>query len=183
MKILALVLLLIALFIVVLYNKLISISNKVDEALATQDVYLKKRFDMLPNLVAVVKEYARYESSTLQQVISARSITNTKDIGKLQQEEKTLGMELSKLFALSESYPELKANANFLTLQSDIKKLEDDIASSRKYYNACVRQLNTMIRQFPTNIVANLFGQKKRDYFIISNDEKQVVSISFGDVG
>lgn len=183
MKILALVLLLVALSIVVLYNKLISISNKVDEALATQDVYLKKRFDLLPNLVTAVKEFARYESSTLQEVVSARSITSTKDIGKLQQDEKALDLEISKLLALSESYPELKANANFLSLQSDINKLEDDIASSRKYYNACVRRLNTTIRQFPTNIVASIFGQKKRDYFMISNDTKQVVKTSFGEVG
>lgn len=165
---------LIALFVISAYNKLVAQRNTVEEAFSTMDVYLTKRFDLIPNLVETVKGYAAHESGTLEKVIAARNAVagakNTEDSLKAQGE---LTNTLTHLFALTESYPDLKANTNFLDLQNQLKGIEGEIANARKYYNGTVRQYNTNLEVFPSNIVAGLFSFTRKPLYEVSSEEKR----------
>lgn len=172
---------LIALFVMNTYNTLIKMRNKNEEAFSTMDVYLKKRYDLIPNLVETVKGYAKHEKETLQSVIAARnSAVNSSNIDEQLKAEKGLSQALGRLFAVAEAYPDLKANQNFMDLQSQLKKIEDEIANSRKYYNGCVVEYNTKIELFPSNIIAGMFGFVKQALFEVSSEEeRENVKVSF----
>lgn len=163
------------------YNNFVSWRNKVEEAFSTMDVYLVKRYDLVPNLVETVKGYAKHEKETLERVISARNmaVNATSIEDKIKAEGEFSGV-LSRLFALSEAYPDLKANTQFLDLQAQLKVIEEDIAQSRKFYNGTTRQYNTMVEVFPNNIVANIFKFTKRPLFEVEDaTQRQNVKVQF----
>lgn len=163
-----------------MYNSLIRLRNKVDEAYATMDAHLKKRYDLIPNLVEIVKGYASHERETLEAVIEARNrALGANNMAQLKEGEQALAAGLKSIFALAESYPDLKANDNFKELQQQLQAVEDDILQSRKYYNAVVRDLNTSRELFPKSIVAGMAGIVKREYFEIDESERGNVKISF----
>lgn len=145
------------------YNSLVKSKNSVEEAFATMDVYLKKRWDLIPNIVSSVKGYAKHEAQTLEKVISAR---NSRYQDLTDDEKIEANMELTKGLAsinvLAEQYPDLKANQNFLDLNAQLQKTEDDIANARKFYNAVVKSYNNKVEMFPSSIVASLFKFGKK---------------------
>lgn len=163
------------------YNSLITIRNKVEEAFSTMDVYLVKRYDLIPNLVETVKGYAKHESGTFEAVIKARNMAQAS--GSVEEKianENVLAGTLGKLFALAEAYPDLKANTNFMDLQAQLKVLEEDVANARKYYNGAVRQYNTQIQVFPTNILANMFKFTKKPLFEVDEEsQRKAVKVQF----
>lgn len=165
-------------------NAFVVLKNKVEEAWATIDVFLKKRFDLIPNLVETVKGYAKHESETLEKVVAARNIA----AGAKTAEEKMaaagqLTGSLRTFFnAVSENYPDLKADANFRDLQNQLKGIEEDLEASRRYYNGQVKAFNTKLEVFPSNLVANGMGEeyKKRPYFELdSEEERKNVKVQF----
>lgn len=165
-------------------NAFVRLKNKVEEAWATIDVYLKKRYDLIPNLVETVKGYAKHESGTLEKVVAARSLAmNARTVDEKMQAENNVQSSLKTLFtAVSESYPDLKANSNFLDLQNQLKSLESELESSRRYYNGVVKAFNTKLELFPANIVGSRMGEeyKKRPYFELdSEEERKNVKVSF----
>lgn len=165
-------------YFLVTYNILVKLNNKVKEAFATMDVYLKKRLDLIPNFVEIVKGYAKYEKSSLKEIIEVRN----KFYDKLSQNEKIktnkqINRSVSILMTLAEKYPELKSNENFLSLQEELSKIEDEIAQSRKYYNAIVKEFNNKVEMIPSNIVAKILGYKSKEMFIIEEKEKRVVKV------
>ena len=173
------VIILIIIYVFILYNNFISLDNKVKEAFSTMDVYLKKRWDLIPNLVETVKGYAKYEEETLTRVTKLRNnvyneMTNDEKI--INNEE--LSSDVSKIMALKEAYPELKANENFIDLSSKLTKIEDDIANARKYYNGTVRIYNNKVQMFPNNIFAKLFGYKTKIMFEASLEDKKNIRIN-----
>lgn len=172
---------LIALYAVGGYNSLVSLRNQVEEAFSTMDVYLTKRYDLIPNLVETVKGYAKHEKETLEAVISARNkaVNATTMEGKIEAENAMSGV-IGRLFALAEAYPDLKANTNFLDLQTQLKSIEDDIANARKYFNGVTRQYNTKIEVFPMNLLAGIFGFTKKPLFVVADEQqRQNVKVSF----
>lgn len=173
------VIILIIIYAFILYNNFISLDNKVKEAFSTMDVYLKKRWDLIPNLVETVKGYAKYEEETLTRVTKLRNtvyneMTNDEKI--INNEE--LSIDVSKIMALKEAYPELKANENFIDLSNKLTKIEDDIANARKYYNGTVRIYNNKVQMFPNNIFAKIFGYKTKRMFEASLEDKQNIKIN-----
>lgn len=167
-------------FVIVTYNSLISSKNMVKEAFSTMDVYLKKRWDLVPNLVETVKGYAKHESETLEKIIEERnknydSMTSEE---KLSSDAKVKG-DILKVIALAESYPELKANQNFLDLNNQLVKIEDDIENSRKYYNGTVKSYNIKVLSIPSNIIASIFGFKEEKMFEAVDAERENVKVSF----
>jgi len=174
------ILLILAIWLIASYNSLVKGRNMVREAFSTMDVFMKKRFDLIPNLVETVKGYAAHESETMQNVISARNnITNATTLQGRVDNENALSSTLKSLFALSEAYPDLKANANFMDLQNQLKVIELDIANSRKYYNAVVRDYNIKTESFPSVIVASMFGFKQEQMFEIATAERENVKVQF----
>ena len=171
------VIILIALFVT--YNNFVRLNNKVKEAFATMDVYLKKRWDLIPNIVETVKGYAKHEKSTLTEVIKMRNSAydSMTDDEKIKANEK-LSNGMVKIMALAESYPDLKANENFKDLSKQLSQIEDDIAISRKYYNATVRDFNNKVEMFPSNVIAKIFGYKSKNMFEASEEERQNVKVS-----
>ena len=163
------------------YNGFVKLKNKVEEAFATMDVYLKKRFDLIPNLVETVKGYAAHEATTLQNVVEARNMTQqAKTTEEKLANENALTGALKTLFAVAENYPDLKANQNFLDLQNQLKGIEDDIANSRKFYNANVREYNTKTEVFPSNIIAGMFHFERKPMFEVdAEEERQNVNVQF----
>lgn len=178
MMIFLLIILIIAAIIIIwpvtTYNGFVKSRNSIDEAFSTMDVYLKKRFDLIPNLVETVKGYASHEKETLQAVIAARSQVQSAgtDTERLKAEGELTGT-LRSLFAVAEAYPDLKANAGFLDLQSQLKSVEDDIANSRKYYNGCVKAFNNKCQMFPSSIIAGMFHFEPRTMFEVSSEEER----------
>ena len=174
---LALVILL-CIYIFVTYNSLIKSKNYVKEAFSTMDVYLKKRWDLVPNLVEVVKAYAKHEEETFKSVakLRANSYENMSLNNKITLNEE-IKTGISKIMAISENYPELKANENFMQLSSELIQIEDDIENSRKYYNGTVRDYNNKIQMFPSNIVAKIFGYKIENMFEANAEEKNNVKV------
>ncbi|MBU4540866.1 LemA family protein [uncultured Acetobacterium sp.] len=171
----------IGLWLILSRNSFVSIKNQVEEAFSTMDVYLKKRYDLIPNLVETVKGYASHESETFTKVTAARTAAmNSTSIDEKIANENALSGTLKSLFAVAEAYPQLQANTNFLDLQQQLKMLEDEIANSRKYYNAVVRTMNTKVESFPSNLIASIFGFKKQPFFEVgSAAERENVQVKF----
>lgn len=164
-----------------MYNGLVRGRNDVEEAFSTMDVFLKKRHDMIPNLVATVKAYAKHEAETLEKVIQARN--ETAPMAQRIEQEKEISASIRNLMVRCEAYPELKANTNFLHLQDQLVSIEGDIEKSRRYYNGTARQQNNRVQTVPTNIIANMFGFEKVPYFQVDSpaDRQNVdVAASFG---
>src|SRR6266478_4992785 len=164
-----------------MYNSLVRLKVQTDNAWADIDVQLKRRYDLIPNLVETVKGYAGHEKGTLEAVINARNraMTATGPVDKAQAENMLSGA-LKSLFALSEAYPQLRAIESFNSLQNSLTQIEDSVQSARRYYNAVVRDLNTKIQQFPTNIFANMLGFKPREFFeVTSSTEREAPKVSF----
>jgi LemA protein len=174
-------LVLIVFFLVAMYNGLVRLKVTCDNAWADIDVQLKRRYDLIPNLVETVKGYAAHEKGTLEAVINARNraMTATGPSDKAQAENMLSGA-LKSLFALSEAYPQLRAIESFTSLQNSLSQIEDTVQNARRYYNAVVRDLNTKIQQFPTNIFANMLGFKPREFFEVSAPaEREAPKVSF----
>ncbi len=164
----------IAIAVVNYYNVLVALKHRVKEAWADIDVQLKRRYDLIPNLVETVKGYATHEQETLEKVIQARnSAMNAKSTSEKAETENQLSQTLKSIFALSENYPDLKANENFKHLQEELVDTENKVQASRRFYNTNVRDLNIKVDVFPTNIVANMFGFKKESLFEIANKEER----------
>jgi LemA protein len=171
---------LVGLFFIVIYNKLTVLKNKIEEAYATVEAHLKKRYDLIPNLVETVKGYAKHESKTLTDVIEARNrAMSAGSFEEIRENENKLQQTLKSLFALSESYPDLKANTNFLDLQRQLQDVEDEILNSRKYFNAIVKDYNTSIALFPNSIAASIFKFTKKEYYEIEDAVHQNVRVTF----
>ena len=173
------VVVLVLIYIFIEFNGFIKLNNKVNEAFATMDVYLKKRWDLIPNLVETVKGYAKHEKETLEEVVRLRS----GDYNAMSNEEKIstntkITNGINRIMALAESYPNLKANENFSNLAKELTKTEDEIAQSRKYYNATVRLFNNKVQMFPSNIIAKIFGYKNKAMFEANSDERNSVKIA-----
>ncbi|MCI6847895.1 MAG: LemA family protein [Erysipelotrichaceae bacterium] len=173
-------LLLLVLYVIGVYNKLVNAKNKVENQFSQIDIQLKRRTDLIPNLVETVKGYAKHEKGTLTEVIEARNkAVSANTVNEKIKANSELTGAISKLFALSESYPELKANENFLSLQNDLKDTEDKITYARQFYNDSANGFNNLVMMFPSNIVANMFNFKKFDYFKIDENEKEKPEVKF----
>lgn len=176
---------LLVLAVIFMYNSLIRLKNRVDEAWSDIDVQLKRRHDLIPNLVETVKGYASHERETFERVTEARTQAMTAqesgaDAKKQAEAENMLSSTLKSIFALSENYPDLKANTNFLELQRELSDTENKIQASRRFYNANVRDFNIKLQIFPTNIIGNMLGFKDRDYFEVeSAEERENVEVQF----
>jgi len=163
-----------------IYNSMVKHRNMVDEAWSGIEVQLKRRSDLVGNLVEVVKGYAAHEKDLLEKVTSARAAaTQSSSISERAQAEGALQQALRSLFAVAENYPELKANENFLNLQNTLSELEQDIQMARRYYNGAVREYNNMIQVFPNNLFAGMFGFSKRDYFDAPEEDLEVPQVKF----
>jgi len=175
------ILVVLGIFLIGMYNGLVRLKVQCDNAWADIDVQLKRRYDLIPNLVETVKGYAAHEKDTLEGVINARNraMTATTPADKAQAENMLTGA-LKSLFALAEAYPQLRAIESFTSLQNSLSQIEDTVQNARRYYNAVVRDLNTKIEQFPTNIFANMLGFKERQFFEVSAPaEREAPKVSF----
>lgn len=174
------VIVIVLLYALVTYNSFVKLNNSLKEAFATMDVYLKKRWDLIPNLVETVKGYASHEENTLKEVIELRnsSYDNMSSNDKIKANQ-TLSKDINKIMVIAESYPDLKASANFQQLSSELSKIEEDIANARKYYNAVTEQFNNKVEMFPSNIFAKLYGYKHQNMFEIDSSQRENVKVSF----
>ncbi len=180
--ILGVIVALIALFAIATYNKLVRGKNMLDEAWSGIDVQLKRRHDLIPSLVSTVKGYAAHERETLEAVLHARAAAmNAQGQGaqKVGDTENQLTGALKSLFALSESYPALRANENFMQMQEQLTTLEDEIQMARRYYNGQAREQNNRVLTFPSNLLAGMFGFHKEPYFEMNEAERSVPEIKF----
>lgn len=170
----------IGLWIIGTFNKLIALVNRGKEAWADIDVQLKRRYDLIPNLVETVKGYAAHEKSVFEEVTKARSAAMQADGAQEQgKAENMLSGALKSLFAVSEAYPDLKANENFLNLQNELTDTENKIQAARRFYNSVVRDLNTALEVFPTNMIAGMFNFEKREFFELAEEAaKEPVKVS-----
>lgn len=173
----------IAAFVIGIYNRLVKLRVKVDEGWADIETQLKRRYNLIPNLVETVKGYAKHEKGTFEEVTKQRNMamhaTNPEEKAAA---ENMLSGTLKSIFALAENYPELKANQNFMDLQESLREIEDHIQLSRRYYNATVRDYNTNIAVFPNNVIAGPFGFTKREFFEIENEEERKnVKVDFSE--
>lgn len=170
----------VAIYFVLIYNKMLTLKNRVDNAWSQIDVQLKRRNDIVPNLVETVKGYAKHESEVLESVTRARAVAITaKDAKETEEAANQLTATLKSLFSVTEAYPDLKANQNFLQLQKDLAETEDRITYSRQFYNDTVTMFNTTIGSIPNNIVAAMFGYKKRELFSIATEELKTPVVKF----
>ena len=172
------VIIIIVIYAIVLFNSFASLNNKVKEAFSTMDIYLKKRWDLVPNLVEVVKSYAKHEKDTLEEITKLRG--NIYDDMSNDEKIKTnikLNRDIDKIMLLVEAYPELKVSDNFKDLSDKLVKIEDDIANSRKYYNGTVRIFNNKVEMFPNNIFAKIFGFKSKSMFETKISERENVDV------
>lgn len=179
--VLALLLIIFMIWIMSTYNSFVRLKNNIEEAFSTMDVYLKKRYDLIPNLVETVKGYAKHEKETLEKVIAARNACA--QAGNMEDKlasEKNLSSVLKQLAVVIEKYPELKADKNFTDLQNTLKQLENEIASSRKYFNGVTKTYNTKREVFPSNIIARWFKFDKKPLFEVDNAiERKNVKVEF----
>lgn len=171
-------------YVIGMYNGLVKLKNRVEEAWSDIDVQLKRRYDLIPNLIETVKGYAKHESGTFEKVVEARSAAmQAQESGDAKAQgaaENMLSSTLKSIFALSEAYPDLKANQNFIELQNELSDTENKIQASRRFYNGNVKDFNTKIEMFPTNMIAKQLGFKGRDFFEIEDEkEKENVKVSF----
>ncbi len=164
-----------------IYNMLVRQKNEVDNSWAQIDVQLKRRYDLIPNLVETVKGYAKHEAGTLEKVVQARTMAmNAQGVADKAQAENMLTGALKSLFALSEAYPDLKANQNFLALQEELATTENKVGFARQYYNDSVMRYNTSIEQFPANLIANTFNFGRREFFEVKEEEvRQAPKVQF----
>lgn len=164
-----------------IYNRLVKLKNLVQEAWSSIDVMLKKRHDLIPNLVETVKGYATHERETLDSVTRARTqAIGANSVEAKEAAEKNLNQAMMNLFAVAEQYPDLKANANFQQLQAELSSIENDIEKSRRYYNGTVRENNTLVESFPSNIIANMYKFEKAKFFELENiAEREVPNVKF----
>jgi LemA protein len=173
---------LIAVIVVVIYNGLVKLNVLTNNAWADIDVQLKRRHDLIPNVVETVKGYASHERQTLEAVVNARNRAVSVQGGgpaERGQAEAALTTALRGLFALAEAYPQLRAAENFAQLQNTLSQIEDAVQNARRYYNAVVRDLNTRVQQFPSNIFAGIFGFKTREFFEIADTERAAPQVKF----
>ncbi|MBU1038823.1 LemA family protein [Patescibacteria group bacterium] len=162
------------------YNRLVTLKNRSEEGWSDIDVQLKRRHDLIPNLVNTVKGYASHEASVFTEVTKARTAAlSAGTIGEVQAAENQLSQALKSLFAVAESYPELKASVNFLQLQDELSDTENKIQAARRFYNGLVRDLNTALETFPSNLVGNVFKFNKREFFAADEVEKENVEVKF----
>ena len=174
------IIVLLALIVVGMYNGLITLKNRVDEAWSDIDVQLKRRHDLIPNLVNTVKGYATHEKELFEKVTQARTAAmGAQTPAQKEQAENALSGTLKSLFAVSENYPDLKANQNFLELQRELTDTEDKIQAARRFYNGNVRDFNTKIQTFPTNVMAGMLNFSKREFFAAEESERENVSVQF----
>ena len=169
------VLIVLAVYAVLQYNGFVTLRNRVVESWSDIEVQMKRRYDMIPNLVNTVKGYAKHESGTLEDVIKARSVAmgQQSNMQERSQSESILSSTLKSLFAVSENYPELKANQNFLELQRELRDTEDKLQAARRFYNGNVLSYNTKLETFPSNVVAAMFRFEKKDFFELDLAEKE----------
>lgn len=182
--IILIVALLVIVWVIVAYNRLVTFKNRVREAWSDIEVQLKRRYDLIPNLVEVTRGYAQHERETFEKVTEARtraiSAQETGNLKKIAEAENLLTSTLKSLFALAEAYPDLKASTNFLELQRELTDTEDKIMAARRFYNGNVRDLNIIIESFPTSIVAKVFGFKKEEFFEIEHTiEREAPTVKF----
>jgi len=172
------IIVLILIYFGVTYNSFVKLNNTVKEAFSTMDVYLKKRWDLIPNIVEIVKGYAKHEKLTLKEIIELRNSTydNMSANEKVDVNNK-LSQVINKLMAIAEAYPDLKANENFKDFSQQLTKVEDDIANSRKYYNGAVRIFNDKVQMFPSNIVAGMLGFKEQKMFEACESVRENVQV------
>lgn len=175
------VLALLLFYAVSIYNRLVKLRTMVQEAWSSIDVMLKKRHDLIPNLVETVKGYATHESSTFESVTRARTAAmSANSVQEKEFAEKNLNQAMMNLNAVAEQYPDLKANTNFMQLQTELSALEGDIEKSRRYYNGTVRENNVLVETFPSNIIANMYKFTKSTFFELDNiAERAVPSVKF----
>lgn len=178
--IIGVVVLLIALYLISTRNSLVVLRNKVRDQWSQIDIQLKKRYDLVPNLVETVKGYAKHEKETLEEIVELRnkcqSAGNVEDNMKANAE---LSKAVNKIFALAEAYPELKANENFINLQNELKEIEDKISYARQFYNDSILKYNNKIELFPSNIVASMFHFEKEKFFEAGEQERETVQVKF----
>jgi len=166
--------LILAVWIITVYNGLITLRNRTDEAWSDIDVQLKRRYDLIPNLIETVKGYASHERETFEKVVQARAAAmGAENKHDKAEAENMLSQTLKSLFAVAENYPDLKASQNFLQMQDDLKDTEDKIQAARRFYNANVRDFNTKIQIFPNNIIAGQLKFEKYEFFEIENEEER----------
>ncbi|WP_294403533.1 LemA family protein [uncultured Clostridium sp.] len=179
--VIAVLVLLAAVYVISSYNGFIKLRNKSEEAFSAMDVILKKRYDLIPNVVETVKGYAKHEKETFENVIKARNnAVNSITPEEVIKNDNVLTGTLRNLFALSENYPDLKANTNFLELQKQLSKIEDEISASRRYYNGVVNTFNTKLEVFPSNIIAGIFHFVRKPLYVVNDDkERENVKVSF----
>ena len=170
---------LLLIYILIMFNSFVKLNNKVKEAFATMDVYLKKRWDLIPNLVETVKGYAKHEKDTLESIVELRNskYDNLNTDEKITKNEQMTD-RITKLMALVENYPDLKADKNFRDLAKELTRTEDEIAQSRKYYNAVVRVFNNKVEMFPSNLFAMIFGYKTKKMFEAKDEERENVKVT-----
>jgi LemA protein len=162
------------------YNSLITLRNRIENAWSQIDVQLKKRYDLIPNLVETVKGYARYEKSVFENVTKARAMmANAGSIADKAKADNMLTGALKSLFAVAENYPNLKANENFKMLQEELSGIESKIAYARQFYNDTVLKYNTKIQTFPSNIIANMFNFAAKEFFKTEGEERKAVKVKF----
>ncbi len=176
--VIGILLLLFIILLILAYNKAIVLRNFVREAFSTMDVYLKKRWDLIPNLLEITKVYAAHEKSVFEEITKLRSL-NYANLDKNQKIDinQKLNIGITKLIASVENYPQLKANETYAKLMDELSLIEDDIANSRKYFNGTVRELNTYTELFPTNIVCALFGIKSEKMFEINDTQRESIKV------
>ena len=175
------VIVVVALWLMLAYNGLITSRNRTQEAFSDINVQLKRRYDLIPNLVSTVQGYAAHEKTVFEDVTNARTAAMSATGAAKSDAENQLSGTLKSLFAVAENYPELKANQNFLNLQNELTDTEDKIQAARRFYNGMVRDFNTKLQVFPTNIFANMMGFTKMDFFgnDLTDAEKQPVQVKF----
>lgn len=178
---LALIIVLLIGFVILTYNNMIKMRNQADEAWSDIDVQLKRRYNLIPNIVETVKGYAAHEEGVFTKVTEARTnAINAGDMKGQAQAENMLSGALKSMFAVAENYPELKANENFIQLQNELVDTEDKIQAARRFYNGTVRDFNTKLQQFPSSVIAQSFKFEKKEFFEVSDEkEKENVEVSF----
>lgn len=168
-------------YLVAIYNRLVKLRVLVDEGWSGIDVQLKKRYDLIPNLVNTVKGYAKHEKETFENVTKYRNMAmNASSVEEQVEAENMLTGALKSLFAVSENYPELKADSSFLNLQNELSGVESDLEKSRRYYNGTVREFNTKVQTFPINLIAGILGFKTRPFFEAEEEARDNVKVDFG---
>lgn len=175
MEILIICLILLIVIIIIMYNRLVKINLRCKNAWASIDNQLKRRADLIPNLVSVTKGYAEYESKTLEEIVNKRN--NASNINEIAENSKEISNALTHLFALTENYPDLKANEIYKKLQIELTGTEDKIAYARQFYNDSVQYYNTAIMTFPNNILAKIMKYEEREYFSITDNDREVVNV------